>query len=212
MVEMLIPSQTAIVLLGYQNDYFARGGALCGLVDKDGLSKKVMANTLSLLRNVRDNGVLVVSLPMEFSQFYDEIDVRCMAMQQIKSAHAFQRDSWGARVCNEIRGFRQYIHYLGGKVGFNGFIGTGLNNYLCERGIYNIVLAGAVTSVCIDSTARTATEKGFNTIVLDDCTCGRNREEQTFYMENICPLYSTVVKSTELFNIIDRADCIAVGS
>ena len=60
------------------------------------------------------------------------------------------------------------------------------------------VLAGAVTSICIDSTGRSAHERGYGVTVLSDCTCGRTNFEQDFYIEQILPLYAQISTSEEL--------------
>ena len=71
---------------------------------------------------------------------------------------------------------------------------------LNKNGITNIVLAGTVTSICIDSTARSAVELGFNVTVLNDCTSSRTPFEQSFYCEEVFPLYAKVCSHTELVN------------
>ncbi|MAV54501.1 MAG: hypothetical protein CMJ28_00930 [Phycisphaerae bacterium] len=81
---------------------------------------------------------------------------------------------------------------LPGKQGLCSFSNTGLDSLLKERGIKNVVIAGVVTSVCIDSTARVAADKGYNVTVLSDCTAGRSAFEQEFYCKEIFPIFSTV--------------------
>ena len=53
-------------------------------------------------------------------------------------------------------------------------------------------LARAITSVCIDSTGRAATERGYRVTVLSDCTVGRTPFEQEFFCREILPLYADV--------------------
>ncbi len=72
-----------------------------------------------------------------------------------------------------------------------------LNTVLSDNQVENIVLAGAVTSVCIDSTGRSAADRGYQVFVLSDCTCGRSKFEQEFYCNQVLPLYATVLTSGE---------------
>ena len=60
------------------------------------------------------------------------------------------------------------------------------------------MIAGVVTSICIDSTGRAAHERGYRVSILKDCTAGRTSFEQNFYCENIFPLYASVIESKEL--------------
>jgi nicotinamidase-related amidase len=60
------------------------------------------------------------------------------------------------------------------------------------------VLAGTVTSICIDSAGRAAHERGYRVSILSDCTSSRSNFEQDFYCEQIFPLYANVVSSNDL--------------
>jgi nicotinamidase-related amidase len=91
--------------------------------------------------------------------------------------------------------FQDQIWVVPGKRGLNAFTGTSLHELLQKHQITQIVLAGAVTSVCIDSTGRAAHEKGYRVSVLADCTCARTQFEQEFYLENVFPLYANVISA-----------------
>ncbi|TAD79995.1 MAG: isochorismatase family protein [Oscillatoriales cyanobacterium] len=66
-----------------------------------------------------------------------------------------------------------------------------------ESSIQQVVLAGAVTSVCIDSTGRATHEKGYRVSVLQDCTCARTLFEQAFHLDNVFPLYAHVLSADD---------------
>jgi len=53
----------------------------------------------------------------------------------------------------------------------NSFIGTGLQELLVDEGVTELVIVGMMSSMCIDSTTRAASELGFDvTVVSDACT------------------------------------------
>jgi nicotinamidase-related amidase len=85
-----------------------------------------------------------------------------------------------------------------GKRGLNAFSSTRLDEVLKDRGITEVILAGVVTSICIDSTGRAAHERGYGVTVLSDCTAGRTRFEQDFYCREVFPLYARVRTSDEV--------------
>ncbi len=87
-----------------------------------------------------------------------------------------------------------------GKRGLNAFSNTQLDEVLQERGIHDVVLAGVVASICIDSTGRAAFEKGYKVTVLSDCISGRTPFEEAFYRERIYPLYARVLTSSEFLS------------
>ncbi len=50
------------------------------------------------------------------------------------------------------------------------FTGTGLEEWLRERGITTVTIAGYMTHMCCDTTARQAVHRGFDVEFLSDAT------------------------------------------
>lgn len=61
-------------------------------------------------------------------------------------------------------------HVFTKRACFDAFLSDGFERHLARRGIDHLVLAGLYTDVCVDSTARTAFQKGFHVTLLTDCT------------------------------------------
>ena len=140
----------------------------------------------------------MINLPILFSPDYHELNNPSGLLELIKQVGAFRRNSPGGEVSPEILAFGDRVMHLEGKTGFNAFLGTNLEETLQEHGIEHVILAGVVTSVCLDSTGRAASEKGLSVTIASDCTAGRSQTEQEFYCENIFPLYANVATMSEL--------------
>ncbi len=67
------------------------------------------------------------------------------------------------------------------------FIGTSLDEYLRERGVTQIFLAGVATSLGVESTARSAYDYGYNVVLIVDAMTDRDAEAHRHKVEKIFP-------------------------
>ena len=190
-------ADTALILIGFQNDYFADDGILKDFIDESAQETQVLANSLSLVDRVANTDLLMIQTPIQFRDDYSELGQPVGILRAIKEVGAFKRSGAGGAVIDQMRAYGDRIQTVPGKHGLNAFSNTDLETILRDRGVKNIILAGAVTSICIDSTGRSAHERGFGVYVLSDCTCGRTQMEQEFYCEQVLPLYAEVVSSED---------------
>ena len=191
------PSTTALILIGYQNDYFSPDGKLYGALSCREYVEEVKARTVRLVDTLKGGPVRMVATPIIFTPDYSELKDPVGILAVIRDAGAFRSDSPGGETIPELRNFGDAIEYVPGKRGLNAFAETELDEWLQKHGIVDVVLAGVVSSLCIDSTARSAHERGYRVTILSDTTSGRTEFEQKFYTENVFPMYADVKTSDE---------------
>ena len=201
-MSKLNANSTAVVLIGYQNDYFASDGILRGVIEEVDRVNHVMENTISLLNGLKESDTLLIAPPIIFTEDYSELSDPQGILKAVKDSKAFCVGTPGAETIDEIKEFGDRILEIPGKRGLNAFSNTELSSVLEERGVTNLVFAGAVTSVCIDSSARAAFDRGFKVTILSDCTTGRTMFEQEFYCNEIFPIYADVSSKDELLEAI----------
>jgi nicotinamidase-related amidase len=192
------PETTALILVGYQNDYFAPDGILRGVVEDPATVDNVLNNTLGFIRAVADTDLTVISTPIVLAPDYRAMASPVGILNTMKEVGAFKEGSSGAENIPELDEFGDRILFVTGKVGFNAFSNTSLGEVLTERGIENVLVAGMVTSLCIDSTGRAAYERGYNVTILSDCSSARTAVEHEFFCENVFPLYGQAMTSDEV--------------
>ncbi len=186
---------TALILIGLQNDYFASDGVLNSNIEYPDV---VLKHITALLDELIKTDTLIVTTPIIFSHKPGELDEPVGILKLIKDLEAFKKGTKGADTVPEIKAYGNRIQEIPGKVGLNAFKDTKLNDTLQQHNIKNVVFAGAVTSICIDSTGRSAFEKGYNVTQLSDCTSARTNVEQSFYCNIVFPIYAKVLTSKEL--------------
>ena len=189
--------KTAVVLIGYQKDYFADDGRLVGALEGD-WRRTMLENTNRLLDGLQNTAATFISTPIQFTPDYEELVEPTGILETIVEAGAFRRGDPGSETFEDLQRRSDWILEITGKRGLNAFSNTELGATLEARGIEDVVLAGVVTSICIDSTGRAAAELGYRVSVLSDCTAGRTDYEQKFYCESIFPLYAKVIGLDDL--------------
>ena len=192
------PSTTAIILIGFQDDYFSTDGTLHDLLEDSAGTRAVLGRTVGMLKSLRDSPVTMISTPIIFSPDYSEVRQTDGLLLAIREAQAFKAGTPGAETVDELQAFGDRIQEIPGKRGFNAFTDTGLARVLGDASITHVVIAGAVTSICIDSTGRAAYELGMQVSILSDCTAARTNVEQEFFCSTIFPVYATLRTADEV--------------
>jgi nicotinamidase-related amidase len=198
---MTAPTRTALLLIGFQNDYFANDGILHAVIEESSRVSGVLKNTINLLEEAAPLFDLIVSTPIHFTDSYGELEEPVGILKTIKEVGAFKAGHPGAETIPEFKQYEDIITEVPGKRGLNAFSNTHLEELLRSKGIDHLVLAGTVTSICIDSTGRHAADLGFKVTILSDCTSSRTIFEQEFYCENVFPLYGAVKNSSTLMTV-----------
>ncbi len=96
------------------------------------------------------------------------------------------------------------------KAAPNSFVGTGLEDELRSRGIEELVVAGMMSSMCVDATVRAAVDLGFGaTVVHDGCAAPDlafgeikvpGAAVHAAFMAALSDGYATVVSAKELLS------------
>jgi nicotinamidase-related amidase len=192
------PKATALILIGYQNDYFSEDGVIHPVIEEASRKAGVLQNTLNLIEHLKTTEVTMITTPIIFTEDYSELIDPVGILAKIKEVGAFKSGTKGSETIPELLKYSGRIIEVPGKRGLNAFSNTDLDKILKDRGIACVALAGAVTSICIDSTGRAAHERGYKVVQLSDCTSGHTLLEQEFYCKSVFPLYADVIDHMEL--------------
>ena len=188
---------TALLLIGFQHDYFDPTGILHGVVEESHRVSGTLENTIRLIEAFKASEMTMISTPIVFSDLYDELENPIGILKTIRDVQAFKEGTPGAETIPEIKAYGDRIIELPGKKSFNAFSNTSLHATLRDKGVTNIVIAGCVTSICVHASALQAFDLGYEVTMISDCTSARTPIEQEFFCSDIFPLFSHVMTLEE---------------
>jgi nicotinamidase-related amidase len=172
------PKTTALVLIEYQNEFVKPGGALHDGVKAVMESSGMFANSLALVEAARAKGATIMHAPIAFAEGYPEIPAEPYGiLAGIVASQSFRKGSWGAGIVEELTPVAGDI-VIEGKRGLDCFASTNLDFILRARGVTTVAIAGFLTNCCVESTMRSAYERGYRVVTLTDCTATLSEEEQ----------------------------------
>lgn len=202
----MTPHTTALILIGYQNDYYRTDGVLHGYLEGPEYVRQSLVTTLALIEQLAPTDVLMIETPIVFTDDYRELSDPVGILAAIRDLGAFRAGQPGSARVQEFEPYRGRIVSVPGKRGMNAFVGTRLEEALRQRQIEDVVLLGSVASICIDSTGRSAAERGYRVHFVSGCITGRTLVELNLYLNTIFPLYGRVINSSELVDRLRNAE------
>jgi nicotinamidase-related amidase len=189
---------TALLLIGFQHDYFDPSGILHGVVEESHRVSGTLANTIQMIETFKDSSMVMINTPIVFSELYEELENPIGILKTIRDVRAFRSGTPGAETIPEIKAYGDRIIELPGKRSFNAFSNTELHSTLQSHGVRRILFAGCVTSICVHASALHAFDLGYDVTMLSDCTSARTPIEQDFFCSDVFPLFSHVMTLEEL--------------
>jgi len=195
---------TAMVMIEFQNEFTSEGGKLNGGVKSVMESNNMLEKSVSVCQFAREAGIKVMHAPISFSK--DSSDNPNKGLGILKGCHEgslFEEGTWNSEICDSMKPVEGDL-IVQGKKGLDAFPGTNLEELLVANDIHTVVLAGFLTNCCVESTMRTAYEKGFNVITLTDCTATTSEEGQKASVGGTFGMFSKPMAKDEFVASFDE--------
>ena len=186
----LDPKTTALLLIEYQNEFITPGGVLHGAVADVMAQTDMLNKTVAVVAEARRQGIPVLYAPITFAPGYGEISAHPYGiLKGVKDGNAFVKGTWGAAIVDALTPQPGDI-VIEGKRGLDTFASTNLDFILRSKGIQTVVIGGFLTNCCVESTMRTAYERGYDVHTLTDCMAATSPEAHQAAVTFTFPMFS----------------------
>lgn len=171
-------SKTAVVFIEFQNEFTSEGGKLHDAVKPCMQENNMLEKSAALAKKAREAGVSVFHTPIMFKADASDNPNKALGiLAGCASGSLFTENTWNTEFHESMQPQEGDV-VIKGKKGLDAFPGTDLDEQLKAKGIETVVLGGFLTNCCVESTMRTAYEKGYNVITLTDGTATTSAEGQ----------------------------------
>lgn len=191
------PRSTALVLIEFQNDFTSEGGALHGAVAGSMAQTNMLENAKEVVAAAREAGATIIHAPISFANGYKEITGSPYGiLKGVVDSNAFVKGEWGAEIIDDLKPEADDI-VVEGKRGLDTFASTNLDFILRSKGIKTVALGGFLTNCCVESTMRSAYERGYEVVTLSDCVAATSAEEHANAIQYDYPMFSKPMTGKE---------------
>lgn len=162
---------TAILVIDMQNGFCHPKGSLplagFGLPSMD----EVITENSTMIAAGRSAGLPIVYTRHVFRPDFLDVPARMRGVLPLDPP-PLVRGSWDADILDELA--PQPDDRIIDKNRYDAFLYTDLEVVLRAMGIHHLIVSGVVTSVCVESTVRSAEQRDFTVSVAADCTSAPN--------------------------------------
>ena len=194
--DVVAPAHTALLAIDVQNDFCAPGGHTEARLGRDVADCQAVVEPIEqLAAAARRAGVPVVWIKADYDRAYLSPPIHARQVARgIENAYCVS-GTWGA-------GFYRVNPEDGDLViekhRHSAFAGTELDQVLCDRGVRTVAVAGVQTHVCVESTLRDASARGYYVVVASDCVGSYDRDLHDKTLRCVEAHFGEVVASPDL--------------
>ncbi len=193
------PKTTGIVVVDPVNDFLSEGGKAYPLV-KDVVQKVgTISNIKRVLEGSRKNGIKVFYAGMGYTdEDYKNWKYLSGIHKVMYDNRMFEKGTWGADWHPDLKA-QPGDTIVAPHKNLDSFSTTDLDSQLRQNGITDVVVCGMSATLCVESTIRSAMEKGYRVTAVKDATAAVGGMESYEAGMKLFPLLTHSVLSTDEF-------------
>jgi ureidoacrylate peracid hydrolase len=203
--EKVDPTRAAVVTVDVQNDFFHDEGYLGKVKAPLRLVQEMAPRLDAFLTAARQAGTKIIHVISYHDEQYASVVVTEQKLRhnypmelngrQLKDAPYCMKGTFGA----DFYGIKTLPdEELVVKYRYSGFHGTHLDMLLRSWGIQTVILTGAATNVCVESTARDVYMHDYYLVFVSDCTATMSVEAHEYTLTMMDKYFGQVAGSEEI--------------
>ncbi len=202
-----IPAKkTAIVLIEPQNDFLSPGGTMYQYIADQLAKRNVIANLKHFLDSARGKAKIFYVPFHPFEPGFPELKREGPGCTGLRGIEMDMKADWGTGAWLKGTPGPEIIDALTpqkgdiiveGKKTLDAFHSTALDYLLRANEIEHVAFTGFHTNWCVESSARSAYDKGYRVYVIADCTATDTQTEQDYVEKFIFPKIGKVMTANE---------------
>jgi nicotinamidase-related amidase len=200
--------QAALIVVDPQNDNLHENGSLSFIESwRHAKETGAVENVKRLVEACREKGIRVFWIKQNRLSRGKDIFPGTFDGKMMECIHgvlpdAFLGETWDTDIYDDLKPFIRDDEIVIEKAGWSALEATPLERYLNHLGVNALLVCGFLTDFCVEATARSASDRGYCTIVASDACAASSREDHEMALGRFDRLIGPVVPTEELVRFL----------
>lgn len=197
-----IKNNCALIIVDMQNAFFSDKGSYKKREKKLLKHKTVINNSNKIISIFKKNKLPIIFTLLSFNPNYSDAGLLIKKFPGIKELNAYKNDSFDSKLYLKL--IIDKNDFIIKKSRYNPFIRTNLKSILNKNNIKTVFLIGALTNVCVETTASACFDNGYFPFIISDATTSYDKTLHKNSLININAHYGSTLKTSECIKLINE--------
>lgn len=189
------PSEAIVLSLHLQNDIGHQEGKFKEIFSDQAERRRIINKAKTMLNLSRENNIPIIHVAVRFKPDYSNLNPNGTLLSMVKNMGALKEGEWGGDFIKEVKPLEDEIVVTHHRVG--PFQDSNLKEEIDKMNRRTLILFGIATNVVVESTARVASDLGYEVIVIEDCCSASTIESHKASIESIS-LFASIASMEEV--------------